>query len=79
MAIKARPYGRKPGIAVAKETSPCLLALRTLVLRWALASVVALKESTPKNMNTDFSILKHYDGAGYIVISVCKVLCNVSL
>lgn len=42
MAIKARPYGRKPGIAVAKETKSRLLTIWPLKL-WGAAAPVAQK------------------------------------
>lgn len=42
MAIKAWPYGRKPGIAVAKETKSRLLTVWPLKL-WGAAAPVAQK------------------------------------
>lgn len=40
MAIKARPYGGKPGIAVAKETESCLLTVWPIKL-WGAVTPVA--------------------------------------
>ncbi len=44
MAIKAWPYGGKPGIAVAKETKSRLLAVWPLKLRGAVAPAAPRRE-----------------------------------
>lgn len=48
MAIKARPYGGKPGIAVAKETNSHLLTVWPLKLWGALAPVAPRRKTVWK-------------------------------
>lgn len=45
MAIKAWPYGRKPGIAVTKETKSCLLTVWPFELWGAVAPVAQRREN----------------------------------
>lgn len=49
MAIKARPYGGKPGIAVAKETNPRLLTVWPLKLWGAVAPVAPGRKNSVEN------------------------------
>lgn len=49
MAIKARPYGGKPGIAVAKETKPRLLTVWPLKLRGAVTPVARTRRKKIKS------------------------------
>lgn len=66
MAIKARPYGGKPGIAVAKETKSRLLTLWTLKLRGATAPVAQnVKNQCESKQNT---------GKALIIVSVFLTL-----
>lgn len=62
MALEARPYGRKPGVAVAMETVFGLLALGPLELRRALASreKITRRGTTQKNKkNFIFDLIYH--------------------
>lgn len=49
MAIKAWPYGGKPGIAVAKETQPRLLTVWPLKLWGAVAPVARRRAKSEEN------------------------------
>lgn len=63
MAIKAWPYGRKPGIAVAKETKSRLLTVWPLKLWGAAAPVAQIKKKRCKkdfqDKTTERNNLRH--------------------
>lgn len=53
MAIKAWPYGGKPGIAVAKETKSCLLTVWPIKLWGAMAPVAAWRRERVRRIQVE--------------------------
>lgn len=69
MVIKAWPYGRKPGIAVAKETNSHLLTVWTLKLWGAVAPVASWRKKNRKIK------AKQWDGNNHCP---CFLSCEIS-
>lgn len=72
MVIKAWPYGRKPGIAVAKETNSHLLTVRPLKLWGAVAPVAPWRKKKQENQGRIETITVH------VLCSVKSLHCAIS-